>query len=1148
MRACLLLSLACFLHTSISSAELSPETTAKADKARAASLPQGIVPGGQLMSVNDTCWAVQSVWPERKCVKKSNVCAVSGPSQAGACMFCARGYGVYRTEQDCLNAPFEGELQADVSSSVSIDPSTYSQPAVADSQCWPSPQPTTSQDPCPHLWPDVRLWEDAATWPDGRVPPAGSAVTLPQNSSVLISGCSVFTTFAIFLSCCLQLIFADAPLHLRVGRIQVNGRMRIGSPSCHAQQPITITFEMMQGLDKSDLGIQVSSTGQLNMHGREFNPTWTRLASTAVSGNRTIKLQEPVNWEAGQLVALATSIWRDEFENQNEVMTVESVDAGQQSITFTAGIQFHHYGGAEYQSEVALLSRSILLQGPPSAQNSKIGAHVLIHGQGRIEGVMAYRMGQRNVMGAHPFHFHMLGLIDSGSSYVAGSSVFNSFYRGVVLHGTSGVQIVSNVAFHVDGNCFYLEDGVEENNWLEHNFAGFIHPIGVPAGGYDQTGTVHVQALCHLYRYICANLAFASLSTPAAVLALGLVSNHENYTEAFRPCRIFGMFNNFGRDWIHFAVEKNKPNSHCLATQHAWIFVPMQRPLKRFEGNTAHSSGYFFLMAGGVYFGGKIWHNADDGGKLYYSSGRHASDPRTESGTQQSTHYLLNNKVWLAQWGVSHWGQRVMVDGWEAYDCVRGANIFGSAHLTNALIDGRSDNAWAQYPGSLADIAPIAGFQWYDNSVVHSDEFLPSHISTSIDIKYEFLDMKALVNNPKRPTGASRYFNWVDWDGSASLRMRPSIFGSYPEWWRVGEECSTIEPEWNVRVCDWAPWETPGRMDFSVPGYTIRVNSGSAASPTPENVAGYAAQFGLRGAQNRSVPFTRNEGTVGVTGVNGWYIHFRHGVTPLLEVYPNQIPPGTSIVFATRYPRGTTFAIHRYFRWKGQYSSALRQASSLEEVLENPSGELFWFSSKHLYIKMTDPDAKAAIPPLELDGAVVWGTRYFELKYVIEATNLPQCPLVQGGRWCAVEHCPALGTFFPVLQEDASTDIPDALPASYLSWLEPYCADVPPPGNYTCAGIKEQGSCDAAFVASPTEPHAQALGSYCGVTCGRCTEGEAFCVDRAVPGGLSGGKSCPELKAQGDCSQSWMFTGDFCALTCQRCGSPSCVDEPPDNQ
>jgi len=34
------------------------------------------------------------------------------------------------------------------------------------------------------------------------------------------------------------------------------------------------------------------------------------------------------------------------------------------------------------------------------------------------------------------------------------------------------------------------------------------------------------------------------------------------------------------------------------------------------------------------------------------------------------------------------------------------------------------------------------------------------------------------------------------------------------------------------------------------------------------------------------------------------YVHLRHGVTPKMLVYANQIPPGTSILFATRYPPG----------------------------------------------------------------------------------------------------------------------------------------------------------------------------------------------------------------------------------------------------
>eukprot|EP00967_Tisochrysis_lutea_P029939 scaffold35078_cov14-Tisochrysis_lutea.AAC.2 len=85
---------------------------------------------------------------------------------------------------------------------------------------------------------------------------------------------------------------------------------------------------------------------------------------------------------------------------------------------------------------------------------------------------------------------------------------------GVVIHGTSGLLVKGNVAFHVDGNCFYLEDGVEENNWLEGNFAGFIHTIGAPAGGNDQTGSLHIQG--------------EGLEQPADAAASGFYSGNPN--------------------------------------------------------------------------------------------------------------------------------------------------------------------------------------------------------------------------------------------------------------------------------------------------------------------------------------------------------------------------------------------------------------------------------------------------------------------------------------------------------------------------------------------------------------------------------------------------------------------------------------------
>eukprot|EP00983_Pelagomonas_calceolata_P080320 1155102-Pelagomonas_calceolata.AAC.2 len=90
MRICLVVLLA-YLLQAISCTELSP-VEQKAEAARAASLPAGLVPSGQLASVNDSCWAVISVWPKRKCVKRTNT-----------------WYGVYWTEEDCLRAGNEGK-------------------------------------------------------------------------------------------------------------------------------------------------------------------------------------------------------------------------------------------------------------------------------------------------------------------------------------------------------------------------------------------------------------------------------------------------------------------------------------------------------------------------------------------------------------------------------------------------------------------------------------------------------------------------------------------------------------------------------------------------------------------------------------------------------------------------------------------------------------------------------------------------------------------------------------------------------------------------------------------------------------------------------------------------------------------------------
>jgi hypothetical protein len=51
-----------------------------------------------------------------------------------------------------------------------------------------------------------------------------------------------------------------------------------------------------------------------------------------------------------------------------------------------------------------------------------------------------------------------------------------------------------------------------------------------------------------------------------------------------------------------------------------------------------------------------------------------------------------------------------------------------------------------------------------------------------------------------------------------------------------------------------------------------------------------------------------------------------------------------------------------------------------------------------------------------------------------DITTSLSCPFIKGGQFCAV-------------RDDPASDVPAALPAGYNSWHEPFCADVPPPGE-----------------------------------------------------------------------------------------------------
>lgn len=96
------------------------------------------------------------------------------------------------------------------------------------------------------------------------------------------------------------------------------------------------------------------------------------------------------------------------------------------------------------------------------------------------------------------------------------------------------------------------------------------------------------------------------------------------------------------------------------------------------------------------------------------------------------------------------------------------------------------------------------------------------------------------------------------------------------------------------------------------------------------------------------------QGVTGVAGTTGWFMRFNAGAPPYVKIFITQLPPWASMVWATRYPPGTTFSIARVFQWYPALSSPVTQAGSLQEVLAGGGDRYFW-DGNMLYIRFTDP-------------------------------------------------------------------------------------------------------------------------------------------------------------------------------------------------
>ncbi|KAG2454241.1 hypothetical protein HYH02_001275 [Chlamydomonas schloesseri] len=997
-----------------------------------------------------------------------------------------------------------------------------------------------------------------------------------------------------------QLVIDDAPLNLTLTSLIVYGNLSMGSATCRLRSAISITFAPAAGVPTNQMALRGMNGSTVDIHGELFIPTWTRLAQTARPNSTWVTLQQPVNWRPGQLVALPTSLWKDECRNQNEVKQIANVSADGRSLNFTTPLQFLHYGGAEYQTEVVLLSRSILLQGSPETAANLTGGHLRIESKtGRIRGVLGYRMGQQFQMGSYPFHFHMAGEVPP-DSYMTDNAVYASYWRAFTIHGTHALTVANNTAFHVAGSAFYIEDGAEERNRITGNFAGYVHPLG-RADTCAANGSVFGAPVIR---------SSATLLQPADWAAAGFyLSNAYNTIE-----------NNAASGGTSGFMFLNLPLP--IGLNRNVSLEPYKRPPLSFAGNTAHSSGYHWDNAAAIYCGGDLRYDPADNATLTYKIDRSTFDPRDPNNASIPVKFILRNtKVWLGGFSVASYGDRFMVDGFESHDGTMGAAVRGDpSELYNADLNMNSANAaWltANMPNDLQQGYRFA-LQWYDTwmrhltanvtihnvlysttewltqaalvSMTHSDQFKPYHVASLRGISLVNVTKAAVLSNAVTRTGSWRFYNFLDADGSFTGTQRPTLVASYSSanstgpcdasavvpctspfaWWMTDPNaCTTTPPNVpatsNIIACDWYPWRTQARLRLQIPTYTLSPDqSSSSINNVNAYDAGVVAQFGLTGASRRATIMTRSEGVTGLTGRGGWYVHWALGAPKTLQVHVETVPRGTSILYASRYPPGTAFNVTRGGSSWLLPEAQLLPASSLDQVLGSDAGEYFYFDGALLFFKVLDhwempyQGREAARGEGAGAGLMVPGSRWNRY-YQVDAA-MPSCSTSpypsQNGQDFSGQFCAMNGT--------VDDYIPPAVTAPYNEWAIPYCADVAPAPSLcsamgvaaaagcTCAALQQQGRCPAlglggAWLAATGDANLAAnvakTQGYCSVSCGRCAEGEERCSDvPTMPLSLSKNMTCAQMVPLSRCFQ--VAPRGYCQDTCGICSGAGlpCID------
>jgi hypothetical protein len=342
-------------------------------------------------------------------------------------------------------------------------------------------------------------WSNAATWSPQRVPKAGDRVLIAPGTKVRFDARTTPTIRLIQVAGTMD--FArDRSTELNVGLLKVQAgthctergfacdftkahtastnaklpTLEIGTlqKPIPAEHTARIRLHYITGMDTRDAPALVCCSARMEIHGTPLKRTWLKLDANVNPGDIRVSVVNDVpGWRVGDEVIVTASkkirgmaSYRNE-DTGTEKRIIKSIQG--KVLTLDRPLKIEHYGTGEFRSEVANLSRNVIIE---SADPDGVRGHTMYHrnSKGGISYARFAHLGKEGLLGRYAIHFHLVGTTMRGSA-VLGASIVDSHNRWVTVHGTQYLIVRDCVGYQSVGHGYFMEDGTEVFNLMDRN-------------------------------------------------------------------------------------------------------------------------------------------------------------------------------------------------------------------------------------------------------------------------------------------------------------------------------------------------------------------------------------------------------------------------------------------------------------------------------------------------------------------------------------------------------------------------------------------------------------------------------------------------------------------------------------------------------